>query len=214
MSLRIRVLIADDHGLVAEALQHLLEEHADIEIVARAPDGVEAVRLAGELAPDVVLMDVAMPGLNGIEAARQIQERSPSSRIVMLSMHADSEHVRRALKAGASGYVLKSGVAHEALVAIRAVHRGAHYLSSELAGAVAAARAAGEYDPFERLSAREREVLQLLAEGASVIQIAERLGLSPKTVETYRARLMEKLGIHNLPELVRFAILHGVIALQ
>ena len=213
MSLRIRVLVADDHGIVAEALQQLLGTQSDLEVVGSAATGVEAVQRARELAPDVVLMDVAMPELNGIEAARQIRASCPRCRVVILSMYADGEHVHRALQAGASGYVLKKSAARETVGAIRAAHRGAHFLSSELAGAVAAARAAGG-DALAQLSPRERQVLQLLAEGKSGSQIGERLSLSPKTVDTYRSRLAEKLGIHDLPGLVRFAIQHGVIPLE
>lgn len=210
-----RVLVADDHGVVAEALRALLDAQPDMQVVATAATGFEAQRLARELSPDVVLMDISMPELNGIEATRRIRELLPACKVVMLSMHADSVHVQEALRAGAAGYVLKRGAAREALAAIRSVRAGVRYLDPALAVELASRMGTrGHEDPLERLSAREREVLQMLAGSLSVAVIAERLALSPKTVETYRARLMEKLDIHDLPGLVRFALRKGLIALD
>jgi DNA-binding NarL/FixJ family response regulator len=211
----IRVLIADDHEVVAEGLRHLVEAERDIEVVACVGDGREAVRLARDTQPDVVLMDLSMPELNGADATRAILERDPRCRVIVLSMYSQREYVRRALKAGAAGYVVKRSAAKEVVEAIRAVHAGQRYLSPRVADVVL-----DDYtdekqdDPLSRLSAREREVLQLLAEGRTGAQIAERLSLSQKTVETYRARLVEKLGIRDLAGLVRFAIQKGLVSLD
>ncbi|MDB5866874.1 MAG: DNA-binding response regulator [Betaproteobacteria bacterium] len=212
----IRILIADDHGVVAEGLRHLVSANREMEVIGLAEDGREAVRAALETTPDIVLMDHAMPVLNGTEATRLIRSRSPHTRVIMLSMYSDAVHVYRALQAGAAGYVIKRSVAKEVVDAILAVHRGGRYLSKQLADIVldhVVHRSAPE-DPLERLSSRERQVLQLLAEGHSVAEIAATLSLSPKTVETYRARMMEKLGIFDLAGLVRFAIQQGVTELD
>src|SRR5215212_7599325 len=212
----IRIVIADDHAVVAEGLRHLLSAQADMEVISLAQNGREAVRNACEALPDIVLMDHAMPLLNGTEAARLIRERSAHTRVIMLSMYSDAVHVYRALQAGATGYIVKKSVAKEVVEAILAVHRGGRYLSRQLADIVidhVVHRSAPE-DPLDRLSSRERQVLQLLAEGHSVAEIAATLSLSPKTVETYRARMMEKLDIHELAGLVRFAIQQGVTSLD
>ena len=212
----IRILIADDHGVVAEGLRHLVSAQPEMEVIGLAENGRDAVRAALEAAPDVVLMDHAMPLLNGTEATRLIRERSEQTRIIMLSMYSDAVHVYRALQAGATGYIVKKSVAKEVVDAILAVHRGGRYLSRQLADIVIdhVVHRAGPDDPLDRLSSRERQVLQLLAEGHSVAEIAGTLSLSPKTVETYRARMMEKLGIFELAGLVRFAIQQGVTALD
>ena len=212
----IRILIADDHGVVAEGLRHLVAAQPDMVVIGLAENGRDAVRAALDARPDIVLMDHAMPLLNGTEATRLIHERSPEIRIIMLSMYSDAVHVYRALQAGATGYIVKKSVAKEVVDAIQAVHRGSRYLSRQLTDIVidhVVHRSAPE-DPLERLSSRERQVLQLLAEGHSVAEIAATLSLSPKTVETYRARMMEKLGIFELAGLVRFAIQQGVTALD
>src|ERR1041384_6192950 len=211
----IRILIADDHGMVAEGLKHVVETQPDMEVVSLAVDGREAVRQARELAPDVVLMDLSMPELNGADATRAILERDPRCRVIVLSMYAEREYVRRALKAGAAGYIVKRSAAKEVVEAIRAVYAGQRYLSARIADVVIDDYAGDERDdPLARLSAREREVLQLLAEGHTGAQIAERLSLSQKTVETYRARLVEKLGIRDVAGLVRFAIQRGIVSLD
>ena len=211
----IRILIADDHGVVAEGLKHLVEAESDMEVVALVGDGREAVQQARDLQPDVVLMDLSMPELNGADATRAILARDPKCRVIVLSMYAQREYVRRALKAGAAGYVVKRSAAKEVVEAIRAVHAGQRYLSPRVADVVIDDYAGdGKGDLLERLSAREREVLQLLAEGRTGAQIAERLSLSQKTVETYRARLVEKLGIRDVAGLVRFAIQRGLVSLD
>jgi DNA-binding NarL/FixJ family response regulator len=212
----IRILIVDDHGVVAEGLRHLVSAQPEMSVVGLAENGRDAVRAAVETAADIVLMDHAMPVLNGTEATRLIRERCGQTRVIMLSMYSDAVHVYRALQAGATGYIVKKSVAKEVVDAIWAVHRGGRYLSKQLADIVidhVVHRNAPD-DPLERLSSRERQVLQLLAEGHSVAEIAATLSLSPKTVETYRARMMEKLGIYELAGLVRFAIQQGVTALE
>ena len=211
----IRILIADDHAIVAEGLKHLVEAQSDLEVVATVGDGRSAVRVAKETEPDVVLMDLSMPELNGADAARAIIDERPDCRVIVLSMYAEREYVRRALKAGATGYVVKRSAAKELVEAIRAVHAGQRYLSPRVADVVIDDYAAdGKADLLEKLSAREREVLQLLAEGRSGAEIAQRLALSQKTVETYRARLVEKLGIRDVAGLVKFAIQRGLVSLD
>jgi DNA-binding NarL/FixJ family response regulator len=212
----IRVLIADDHGVVADGLRFIVEAQADMEVIACVQDGREAVRRSIESRPDVVLIDHAMPLMNGAEATHLIRERSPETRVIVLSMYSNAVHVMRALQAGATGYVVKKSAAKEVVEAIRAVHNGERYLSKELADSVIdqVARKTVTDDPLERLSSRERQVLQLLAEGHPVPDIAETLSLSPKTVETYRARMMEKLDIHDVAGLVRFAIQHGITSID
>jgi len=211
----IRILIADDHAVVAEGLKHLVEAQSDLEVVATVGDGREAVRVAKETEPDVVLMDLSMPELNGADAARAIIDQRPECRVIVLSMYAEREYVRRALKAGATGYVVKRSAAKELVEAIRAVHSGQRYLSPRVADVVIDDYAAdGKADLLEKLSTREREVLQLLAEGRTGAEIAQRLVLSQKTVETYRARLVEKLGIRDVAGLVKFAIQRGLVSLD
>src|SRR3954466_2085889 len=211
----IKILIADDHAVVAEGLKHLIEAQPDLQVIAIVPDGREAVRVAKETQPDVVLMDMSMPELNGADATRAILERDPKCRVIVLSMYAEREYVRRALKAGAAGYVVKRSAAKEVVEAIRAVNAGQRYLSPRIADVVIDDYAGDERDdPLARLSAREREVLQLLAEGPTGAQTADPLSLSQKTVETYRARLVEKLGIRDVAGLVRFAIQRGIVSLD
>jgi len=211
----IRILIADDHAIVAEGLKHLVEAQPDLEVIATVGDGREAVRVAKETEPDVVLMDLSMPELNGADATRAIIDARPECRVIVLSMYAEREYVRRALKAGATGYVVKRSAAKELVEAIRAVHSGQRYLSPRVADVVIDDYAGdGKADLLEKLSTREREVLQLLAEGRTGAEIAQRLVLSQKTVETYRARLVEKLGIRDVAGLVKFAIQRGLVSLD
>jgi DNA-binding NarL/FixJ family response regulator len=206
----IRVLLADDHTVVRFGLRALLEM-SGMEVVAEAGEGREALRLAGELAPDVAILDVTMPGLNGIDAAVVLRERSPDTHIVILSMHADSEHVHRAFAAGAAAYLLKGSASEDIVEAIRSVVAGSQYLSRELAHVDRSRLTDGATpSPLERLSARERQVLQLVVEGHSSARIAELVHLSPKSVDTYRSRLMKKLGVSDVTALVKFAVQHGL----
>ena len=215
----IRVLLADDHTVVRDGLRFLLQAEDDIQVVGDAADGQETVQRVLELRPDLVVMDIAMPRLNGIEAARQIHEDAPGVQIVILSMYSTSEHIFRALQAGVRGYLLKESAGAELVKAVRAVHAGRRYLSEKVADLVASdyVRHREKLDassPLEQLSTRERQVLQLVVEGASSAEIARTLSLSPKTVDTYRSRLMQKLGIEDLPGLVKFAIQHGLTSLD
>jgi DNA-binding NarL/FixJ family response regulator len=212
----IRVLIADDHGVVAEGLRFVVEAQPDMVVIDCIQDSREAVRRSIEACPDVVLIDHAMPLLNGTEAAYLIRERCPETRVIILSMYSNQVHVVRALQAGATGYVVKKSAAKEVVDAIRTVHNGGRYLSKELADSVIdhIVHKTVSIDPLESLSSRERQVLQMLAEGHTVAHIATTLALSSKTVETYRARMMEKLDIRDLATLVKFAIQHGITPLE
>jgi len=212
----IRVLIADDHAVVTEGLSFVIDAQPDMSVVATCQDGREAVQQALSTSPDVVVIDHAMPLLNGTEATRLIRERCPKTRVIMLSMHSNEVHVTHALQAGATGYVVKKSAAKEVVEAIRTVHGGRRYLGKELVDRVLdqLLRAPTSVDPLGLLSSRERQVLQLLAEGHTLVDIADALALSIKTVETYRLRMMEKLGIHDIANLVRFAIQHGVTPLE
>ena len=207
--MNLKVLLVDDHAVMREGLAALLSR-AGIDVIGTASNGREAVRLARELVPDAVVMDISMPDLNGIEATRQIRVRAPSVRIVMLSMHANREHVHQALAAGADGYVLKESAAAEVAAAVRAVAAGRRYLSPSIEAAMLEAGGSAARGPLESLSARERQVLQLVVEGKSSAEIARTVHLSPKTVETYRSRLMKKLGVHDVTALVKFAVQHGL----
>lgn len=215
----IRVFLADDHAVVRDGLRSLLEAQADITVVGDAADGRETVRQVPRLHPDVVVMDIAMPELNGVEATLQIRQSGPATRIVILSMYSTTEHIFRALQAGAQGYVLKESAGKEVVNAVRAVYGGRHYLSPRVAEAMMdncgyLRGAAQTKTPLDSLSYREREVLQLVVEGKTSSQIAEILYLSAKTVETYRSRLMQKLGLSDIPALVKFAIQHGLTPLK
>lgn len=207
----IRVLIADDHGVLRDGVQRLLEAHSDIKVVAMANDGIEAVEGAGRLQPDVVVMDITMPRLSGIDATRAMVEAKPDLGVVVLSMHSTVELVRQALLAGARGYLLKESAGREVEKAVRAVAAGKRFLGAGIADKIApdfpyAARR-GDID---YLTPREREVLRLVVEGRSSAEAAAILGLSTRSVETYRARIMDKLKIDDLPSLVKFAIRHGI----
>jgi DNA-binding NarL/FixJ family response regulator len=213
--MRLRLLIADDHAVLREGLRLILAAEPDFEVVGEAATGHEAVRLAHQLKPDVVLMDISMPELNGLDATSALAVGDGSPRVIMLSMHASSEYVFEAFRAGARGYLLKESAGSEIVEAIREVGHGRRYVSPLIASGViedyVRARAdATVKSPLERLSARERQVLELVVEGRSSAEIGPLLNLSPKTVETYRSRLMRKLGVGNLAHLVRFAIEHGL----
>jgi len=206
----IRVLLADDHALMREGLRALLTIPPDIEVVGEVRTGREAESRVLQLDPDVVLMDIAMPDLNGIEAARLIHAKYPAVRIVMLSMHATAEYVYRAFEAGASGYLLKEVAVEEVITAVRTVHEGRRYLSPAVAESVPDLSAGHARSPVDSLSARERQVLQLVVEGKTSSEIARLICLSPKSVQTYRSRLMMKLSVRDVPSLVKFALEHGL----
>lgn len=215
----IRIVLADDHAVVRDGLKLLLTAQADMEVVAQAANGIEAVHLSCELGPDIVLIDIGMPQLNGIEAARRIYECRPDTQIIILSMHATKEHIFRALAAGIQGYILKDSAGEEVIKAVRTVCAGKRYLSQRIAETVLddyvrLRQTAVSPSPLESLSSREREVLQQVVEGKTSDEIAQDLSLSAKTVNTYRSRLMQKLGIKDLTGLVKFAIQHGLTPLE
>ena len=211
----ILVLLADDHDLFRAGLRVLLQDLGGFEVVAEAGDGREALRLVGEHRPDVALMDLMMPGLNGLEATARVAREFPGVRVLVLSMNAAEEFVLPAVRAGASGYVLKNARPAELEQAIRAVARGETYLTPAVSGHLIddyRRRTAGEADSLEKLTPRQREVLQLVAEGHTTKQIARRLGVSGKTVETYRSQLMDALDIHDIAGLTRYAIRKGLVS--
>jgi len=213
---RLRLLLADDHTVVRQGLRKVLEECPDWEVVAEAGDGREAVRQAEDLKPDVAIIDVAMPLLNGIETTRQIVKRSPTTRILVLSMHSDEAYVNQILKAGATGYLLKDSADVDLLQAVSAVSKGKSFFSPAIAKVMLDdyVRQLGEKgitDRYESLSEREREIFQLVAEGKANKEIAALLSISLSTVETHRGRIMEKLDLHSAAEIVLYAVRRGVI---
>ena len=211
---RTKVLLADDHTIVREGLLSLLHEQQDIVVVGAAENGQEAVEKARRTFPDVVIMDIAMPLLNGIEATRQLTRLVPQTKVIVLTMYVDEEYVLRALQAGVRGYLLKRAAASELLQAIRAVTRGDFYLSSDISRVVVERFLASDDPGAEEavaLSDRERQILQLVAEGYTNRQISTALGITPKTVDTHRTRLMTKLDIHNAAGLIRYAIQNKVV---
>jgi DNA-binding NarL/FixJ family response regulator len=213
---KIRILLADDHTLFRAGIRALLQTLGDIEVVADASDGREALRLVAVHRPDVVLLDILMPGLNGLDAAARICRTSSRSRVIVLSMNADADSVLRALRAGAVGYVVKTADPAELEMAIRAVTRGERFLSSAISEHVVAAclgRLEKEQTSLERLTPRQREVLQLVAEGHTTKEIAKKLDISVKTAEAYRGELMKALDIHDVASLTRYAIRTGLVSL-
>ena len=209
--MKTRVFITDDHAVTRLGLKALLDL-AGIETIGEASDGRDALRQMEQLAPDVAILDLTMPGLNGIETVALLQQRCPTIRVVILSMHTDTEHVHRALAAGAGAYVVKGGASENIVQAINAVRLGRRYLSPELqvSEMAAAHEGANHRGPLASLSARERQVLQLVVEGQSSAKIAQIIHLSPKSVDTYRSRLMRKLGVPDVTALVKFAVQHGI----
>lgn len=215
--MKIKVLLADDHVMMRGGLHMLLEQNAEIVVVGEAEDGREAVLLAKKLSPDVVVMDIAMPDMNGIEATRQIIAEHPGVKIIALSMHSDRHFVSEMLKAGAMAYLLKQCAVDELITAIKTVLKNQTYISPCISGVVVDqfVRTASKSEPsvFSRLTDREREVLQLMAEGKSSKEIANQLNLSIKTIETHRMKIMEKLNIHTVAELTKYAIREGLTSL-
>jgi DNA-binding NarL/FixJ family response regulator len=215
----ISVFLVDDHAIVREGLRFLLGAQADIKVIGLASNGREAVDQMGQLQPDVVIMDIAMPELNGIEATQRLKTECPGCQVIILSMHSSNEQIFRALQAGARGYLLKETAGLEIATAVRTVHAGRRYLSAEVSDQLVdeymQQRALDEVkSPLTRLSPREREILQLVVEGQTSIDIAVAMSISPRSVETYRRRLMQKLGIATVPALVKFAISHGLTRLE
>jgi DNA-binding NarL/FixJ family response regulator len=213
----IRILLADDHEVVRDGVRALLEKQADMLVVGEAADGREAARLAEELAPDVIVMDVGMPNLNGIDATRRILAAHPQIGVVMLSMHQDESYVLRSLKAGAKGYLLKESLRSDVLDAIRAVSQGRSFLTRKISRMmqedyIQEMEQRGLEDSYDLLTDREREVLQLAAEGKPNKEIAGALSISLTTVETHRTHILQKLGLHSVPELILYAVRKGIIA--
>ena len=217
--MKIRVIVADDHAIIREGLRVMLGNQPDMEVIGIAANGRQAVQLIDEHKPDVAVIDISMPELNGIEAIQQMLPRHPHTQVVVLSIHQTKPYVYRALKAGAKGYLVKETAGLEVVEAVRAVHRGERYLSQSIAellinGTSHKLESSTEVHPLESLSMREREILQLVAEGKTSQQISERLSISPKTVDTYRSRLMHKIRVEYIAGLVKFAIQNGVISLE
>lgn len=210
----LRVLLIDDHTLVRAGIRGLIEGLPGVERAVEGGSGEQALALAAEIHPDVVLMDIGMPGISGLEATAHLKADFPEIRVIILSMFSSEEHVLQALRSGASGYLLKDAATNELAIALEAVARGEIYLSPPISKQVVEAymrRTGGEVGPLDVLSPRQREVLVLIAEGASTKEIARCLELSPKTVETHRAQLMDRLDIHDLAGLIRFAVRHGLV---
>jgi two-component system response regulator NreC len=207
---RLKILLADDHTIVRQGLKLILSAHADLEVVGEAANGREAVELADKLRPDIVLMDVQMPELNGIDATKKMVATNPRIRILVLSMHKEAVYVREILKAGARGYILKDAIDTELLNAVRSVAKGDGYISPAVAGALND-KVKDPSNPVDMLSAREREVLLLIAEGKTNKEIATHLNLSVYTVDSHRGKIMEKLNLHSAGELVRFAMKNGLV---
>jgi len=214
----IKVVLADDHAIVRDGLRALLEARPGISVVGDAPDGNQVLDQVKELQPDVVVMDILMPELNGIEATKKILESSPQVRIIILSMLGTADHVFRALQAGVRGFLLKESAGREVVDAVEAVYSGDMYFSRPITNTLVndymQMRQETDADTIEKLSLRENEILCLVVEGKTSAEIGRDLHLSPKTVESYRSRIMQKLGVSDLPELIKYAIKHGLISLD
>jgi DNA-binding NarL/FixJ family response regulator len=207
----IRILLADDHAVVRQGFGRILAAQPDLEVIGEAGNGREAVELADQLKPDVVVMDLSMPELNGIEATRRLVKAAPRIRVLALSMHKDAVYVREILRAGAQGFLLKDANDQDLLAAVRAVGQGQGYISPSVSEAVLSDYRRHVTDPIDLLTSREREVLQLIAEGKTNKEIAAVLNLSVYTVDAHRGRIMEKLNLHSTSEIVRFAMRNGLI---
>lgn len=212
----LRILLADDHTIMRNGLRLLLERQSDFVVVAEAENGREAVELAVRESPDIVIMDIGMPVLNGIEAAKRISDVQPKTAVVVLSMHSDESYILRALKSGARGYLLKDSAEADLIGAVRAVAAGKAFFSPAVSKVLAddyirQIQQKGVEDSYELLTTRERELLQLVAEGRSTKEIASQLNLSPHTVDTHRGNIMHKLNVHSVPELILYAVRRGII---
>jgi DNA-binding NarL/FixJ family response regulator len=212
----IRILLADDHNIMRDGLRALLERQSDMVVIGEAADGRETIRLATETHPDVVVMDVAMPVMNGVEATRRIVQEQPKTCVVILSMHSDESYVLRSLRAGAKGYMLKDSAQADLITAIRHVAEGRSFFSPKVSRLlheeyVSELRSRGADDSYELLSAREREILQLIGEGRSNKEVANMLNLSLYTVETHRSHILQKLDLHSIPELILYAVRKGIV---
>jgi two-component system, NarL family, response regulator NreC len=207
---RIRVLLADDHGVVRQGFRLLLSRYPDIEVVGEAASGREAVELCGQLHPDVVILDVAMPEMNGVEAARQIKQNCPGTNILILTMHKDAIYLRESLRAGARGYLLKDSIDKDLIDAVRAVARGEGFLSPAVSATVLDDYQKHVTNPLDLITNRERQILQMLAEGKTSKDIASELNISVYTVDAHRSRILKKLGLRAIGDLVRFALQNGL----
>jgi DNA-binding NarL/FixJ family response regulator len=216
---KIKLLVADDHKIFRQGIKKLLEEESDLQVVGEASDGREAVKKATELKPDVILMDIAMANLNGLEATRQIKKQLPSAKVIMVTMHKNEEYVLQSFQAGASGFILKEGAVEELVSAIRSINSDKSFLSPSISKTLIDAymrkMETGKTEtPFDLLTDREREVLQLIAEGYTNREVAKSLFISVKTVEAHRAHIMQKLNIHDIAKLVKYAIQKGLVDLN
>ncbi len=216
---KVKLLVADDHKIFRQGIKKLLEEESDLQVVGEAADGREAVKKATELKPDVILMDIAMANLNGLEATKQIKKVLPSVKVIMLTMHKNEEYILQSFQAGASGFILKEGAVEELVSAIRSIHSDKSFLSPSISKTLIDAylrkMETGKTEtPFDLLTDREREVLQLIAEGYTNREVAKQLFISVKTVEAHRAHIMQKLNIHDIAKLVKYAIQKGLVDLN
>jgi two-component system, NarL family, invasion response regulator UvrY len=209
----IKIMLVDDHRLVRAGLKRVLQEVGDVEVIAEASSGEEALEITRTKVPDVVLMDINMPGIGGLEATRRLVQRMPSLKVVVVSMHLEEPYPSRMLAAGAAGYISKDSAADEVVAAIRRVYSGGHYVAADVAGNLAASLVKGTSggSPFDQLSQRETQVMLMVTKGYSTQEISDRLHLSPKTVSTYRYRLFEKLNVNNDVELTRMAMRYGLL---
>jgi len=213
----IRILLADDHTVVRDGLRALVEKQVDMAVIGEAADGRDTIRLAEEQSPDVIIMDIAMPNMNGIEATRRIVASNPQTAVLILSMHQDESYVLRSLKAGARGYLLKDSVRSDVIEAIRAVAQGRSFLTRKVSRIlqedyVREMERRGVEDSYDLLTDREREILQLVAEGRTNKEVAALLNISPTTVETHRTHILQKLNLHSIPDLILYAVRKGIIS--